>query len=313
MNLRAADDGAARFSAYIEGLVSVIGHADRNMPLRDYCVGLMLPCDRKSVEPMAARTAPERTSAQHQKLLHFVGVAAWSDEKVMAKIVEMVLPAIEHEVRLKPGLSMTRAFPRRGSIRLAWRGNIAGSSASRTIVRWRCRYRSAIAMRACRSPTDFTCRKIGPPTANVVTRRACLTTSSLRPNPRLRLRRSKLPARPASRAASCCWMPAMAATLQHCASRWHRCAWSALCRRHHAADKRVAIGHGAAAAEEVVWPGKATQTHPPRRQEPSDLGQGACAWIAETSLAYDQVARGHERCAVLALCAGACASSASRL
>jgi SRSO17 transposase len=40
---------------YVEGLVSVIGHADRAGPLRDYCVGLMLPCERKSVEPALGR------------------------------------------------------------------------------------------------------------------------------------------------------------------------------------------------------------------------------------------------------------------
>jgi SRSO17 transposase len=75
MNLRDPDATEMRFAVYVEGLVGVIGHADRNGPLRDYCVGLMLPCERKSVEPMAARTAPARTAAQHQKLLHFVGVA----------------------------------------------------------------------------------------------------------------------------------------------------------------------------------------------------------------------------------------------
>jgi SRSO17 transposase len=47
----------------------------------------MLPGERKSVEPMAARTAPARTAAQHQSLLHFVGVATWSDEKVLAKVL----------------------------------------------------------------------------------------------------------------------------------------------------------------------------------------------------------------------------------
>ena len=73
MNLQ-EQNSEERFSAYVEGLVSVIGHADRAKPLRDYCLGLMLPCERKSVEPMAAVTAPERTAAQHQSLLHFVGV-----------------------------------------------------------------------------------------------------------------------------------------------------------------------------------------------------------------------------------------------
>src|SRR5437868_856134 len=70
MDLPRSSDGEARFSAYVEGLTSVIGHADRAKPLRDYCLGLMMPCERKSVEPMAAITAPERTAAQHQSLLH---------------------------------------------------------------------------------------------------------------------------------------------------------------------------------------------------------------------------------------------------
>ena len=95
MDLRSADDSKSRFAAYVEGLVSVIGHADRAGPLRDYCLGLIMPCERKSVEPMAAVTAPDRTAAQHQSLLHFVGQSPWSDEKVLAKVGEMVLPAIE--------------------------------------------------------------------------------------------------------------------------------------------------------------------------------------------------------------------------
>ena len=43
-----------RFKAYVEALAEVIGHADRKQPLRDYCLGLLMPCERKSVEPMAA-------------------------------------------------------------------------------------------------------------------------------------------------------------------------------------------------------------------------------------------------------------------
>jgi hypothetical protein len=57
MGLPSFEDDETRFSAYIAGLTSVIWHADRAKPLRDYCVGLMMPCERKSVEPMAAITA----------------------------------------------------------------------------------------------------------------------------------------------------------------------------------------------------------------------------------------------------------------
>src|SRR5438445_8064170 len=95
MNLDQSGDSETRFAAYVAGLGSVIGHADRAGPLRDYCTGLMLPCERKSVEPMAAITAPGRTTAQHQSLLHFVGQGAWSDEEVLAKVRELVLPRIE--------------------------------------------------------------------------------------------------------------------------------------------------------------------------------------------------------------------------
>jgi len=95
MGLGSGTDSESRFLGYMAGLSSVIGHADRVRPLRDYCTGLLVSCGRKSVEPMAAITAPGRTSAQHQSLLHFIGNAGWSDEKVLAKVREMVLPEIE--------------------------------------------------------------------------------------------------------------------------------------------------------------------------------------------------------------------------
>ncbi len=67
------DESEAAFSVYVDHLVKVIGHADRVDPLRDYCLGLLMPLERKSVEPMAAVMAPARVAAKHQSLLHFVG------------------------------------------------------------------------------------------------------------------------------------------------------------------------------------------------------------------------------------------------
>jgi SRSO17 transposase len=93
----------------------VIGHADRAKPLRDYCRGLMLPCERKSVEPMAAVTAPGRTAAQHQSLLHFVGEGRWSDERVLAKVREMVLPAIERHGPIEAWIIDDTGFPKKGT------------------------------------------------------------------------------------------------------------------------------------------------------------------------------------------------------
>jgi SRSO17 transposase len=137
MDLAAITDGADRFVAYVEELTSVIGHADRALPLRDYCAGLLTAEGRKSVEPMAAVTAPARVSVQHQKLLHFVGEGNWSDDNVLAKVRELVIPAIELTDRSKPGLSTIPPTPSRAPIRSACTISIAGSSASRPIVRWR--------------------------------------------------------------------------------------------------------------------------------------------------------------------------------
>ena len=93
----------------------MIGHADRATPLRDYCVGLVAAEGRKSVEPMAAVTAPARVSVQHQKLLHFVANAPWSDERVLAKVREMVVPEIERHGPIEAWIIDDTSFPKQGS------------------------------------------------------------------------------------------------------------------------------------------------------------------------------------------------------
>jgi SRSO17 transposase len=114
MDRLAGTASETRFFAYVEGLVGVIGHADRAVPLRDYCLGLLLPVERKSVEPMAAVTAPARVAAQHQSLLHFVGNAPWSDERVLARVCEQVLPSIGRSGPIEAWILDDTGFPKKG-------------------------------------------------------------------------------------------------------------------------------------------------------------------------------------------------------
>ena len=115
MNRQLLEDSESRFVRYVEGLTSTIGYAGRAAPLRDYCVGLVAAEGRKSVEPMAAVTAPAGVSAQHQKLLHFVAESAWSDERMLAKVREMVVPAIEQHGPIKVWIIDDTSFPKQGS------------------------------------------------------------------------------------------------------------------------------------------------------------------------------------------------------
>jgi SRSO17 transposase len=111
---QASEESEARFAEYVEGLTSVIGHVDRAEPLKDYCSGLLAAEGRRSVEPLAAATAPAKVSAQHQKLLHFVNNAPWSDEPVLAKVQEMVLPAIERHGPIEAWIIDDTSFPKQG-------------------------------------------------------------------------------------------------------------------------------------------------------------------------------------------------------
>jgi SRSO17 transposase len=115
MNLDETADSASRFAAFVGELTSVIGHADRARPLRDYCAGLLVSEGRRSVEPIAAVTAPAEASVQHQRLLHFIADAPWSDKPVLAKVRELVLPAIERHGPIEAWIIDDTSFPKCGS------------------------------------------------------------------------------------------------------------------------------------------------------------------------------------------------------
>jgi SRSO17 transposase len=104
-----------RFRTYAADLASVLGHADRVRPFEDYCVGLLSAEGRKSVEPLAAVTAPERTAAQHQSLLHLVAQAPWSDHAVLTRVRERVLPTITRDEPIQAWIIDDTGFPKKGS------------------------------------------------------------------------------------------------------------------------------------------------------------------------------------------------------
>lgn len=107
-------DSESRFAAYVEALGAAVGHADRVAPLRNYCAGLLLPGDRKSIEPMAARVEPGRVQAAHQSLHHLIAKADWSDAAMLAAIRAEVLPAIQQHGQIQAWIIDDTGFPKKG-------------------------------------------------------------------------------------------------------------------------------------------------------------------------------------------------------
>ena len=103
-----------RFAAYIKGLAEAAGHADRNVPLKNYCTGLLLSGERKSVEPMAARLAPDNVRRMHQSLHHVVADAPWSDEAVLDRCLDFILPAMLRQGPVVAWVVDDTGFPKKG-------------------------------------------------------------------------------------------------------------------------------------------------------------------------------------------------------
>lgn len=109
-------DAQRTFQRYLNDVAPVFGHADRVEPFVAYCKGLLLPGDRKSVEPMAARLAPTTVRSKHQSMHHFVATASWDAQHVLNRVAEIVIPVIKSLDRSRRGSSMTRDSEKRRAL-----------------------------------------------------------------------------------------------------------------------------------------------------------------------------------------------------
>ena len=105
-----------RFDEYLERLGDALGHADRRDPLRAYLTGLLIPGERKSVEPMAARIDPRHTRARHQSLHHFVAASPWDDEAALAVARDHALDQLERHAPVAAWVVDDTGHPKKGKL-----------------------------------------------------------------------------------------------------------------------------------------------------------------------------------------------------
>ena len=104
-----------RFAAYLDSLARAAEHLDRVAPLKAYCTGLLLPGERKSIEPLAARLAPDDVQRMHQSLHHFVANAPWSDEALLERVRHWALPMMKRNGPIVAWIVDDTGFPKKGT------------------------------------------------------------------------------------------------------------------------------------------------------------------------------------------------------
>ena len=117
MSAKTGTSGARqqRLTSYLDRLTEAAGHADRAVPLRLYFTGLLLPGERKSVEPMAARLAPDNVRRMHQSLHHVVADAAWSDEALLGCVRDYALAAMTKSGPVVAWIVDDTGLPKKGT------------------------------------------------------------------------------------------------------------------------------------------------------------------------------------------------------
>ena len=292
------DDRESRFSAYVEKLVGVIGHADRVAPLRDYCLGLLMPGERKSVEPMAAVVAPARVAAKHQPMLHFVGQAPWSDTAVLAKVRDLVIPAVERSGPVEAWIIDDTGFPKKGKHSVGVARQYCGQLGKQD----NCQIAVSLSLANGTASLPVAWRLYLPQEwADDPERRAQAGVPEdvrFRTKPQIALEQIRAAVDaglPRCRSDGCgLWH-------RHRSADRHQRTRSALCRGCPAADLGLGIRDRAAAAAGLVRPWAADQAAPARCRAPACRRQGPGAQPSGKGVGDRNMARRQRRSARLAL------------
>jgi SRSO17 transposase len=104
----------AEYERYMKYLCEALGHQDRHVGFSDYSRGLMLPIERKSVEPLAAHLDPLHVSAKHQSMHHLVADSEWCDGAVLERVRNWVIPQLGSKSQFYWIVDDT-GFPKKGT------------------------------------------------------------------------------------------------------------------------------------------------------------------------------------------------------
>ena len=97
MEFSLSEAGAARVEEYFKRIGQHLPRPEQRQSFATYAFGILGDGDRKSVEPIAARAAPEPKAASrvHDRLLHFLGRSPWDDHSVRREAARYVVDVLQ--------------------------------------------------------------------------------------------------------------------------------------------------------------------------------------------------------------------------
>ncbi len=88
---------------------------ERKPQFKAYCMGLMLPGERKSIEPIAARLAAKGSTTGYQSLHRFVSESNWSDNALLGGVRTLLTPALSRFAPIRAWVVEDVTFAKRGT------------------------------------------------------------------------------------------------------------------------------------------------------------------------------------------------------
>src|SRR5262245_28748058 len=119
-----------RLEGFFSRIGEVLGSEKRRASFATYAMGLLGDAERKSIEPMAARSCvdPDKTDAEHQRLLHFMANTPWSDREVRREAARYALAAMTERESVEAWIVDDTGFIKQGSHSVGVQRQYTGSA-----------------------------------------------------------------------------------------------------------------------------------------------------------------------------------------
>jgi SRSO17 transposase len=120
-----------RLKKYFSGIGNVLRNAAQRASFAMYAMGILCEGERKSVEPIAARACGgqiDQVDATHQRLLHFIGPARWSDREVRLTAARYALRSMTERGPVESAIIDDTGFLKQGNHSVGVKRQYTGSA-----------------------------------------------------------------------------------------------------------------------------------------------------------------------------------------